>query len=127
MPDASMCPGCGEDKSNRRRLCNECVEKFGTVADNWPDWLREMVNSMYRWRYADLQASEYEIPLGDIEPYDGMEVEYEDQLWTRPRSEMGLSTGSEAMALPFAPYDDEEMNREYRKSNGITVLPIALP
>jgi hypothetical protein len=116
MPDASLCPGCNQPKPKSWKLCKTCLEIYGGIADEWDAWLRERVNSARRWQYQEEQAYDHEIPLGDVEPYDGMDPDLDEPLWTRPRDEMA-PVGPEA--LPYAPYEDEDMNRAYRKANGI--------
>jgi len=66
MSDSSKCPVCEQRKPRNKHLCMECREIYG-MADDWPEWLKEIVNSTDRWRYAFLQACEYEVPLGDDE------------------------------------------------------------
>jgi len=124
MPDASRCPACGKPKPKWWDLCKECLGIYGSAASEWPVFVRLAVNDTERERYQEQQMAYHETLLGDAEPYDGMDPDRDEPLWTRPRDEMALSFASPGpMALPYAPYDDEEMNRQYRKSNGISPLP----
>ena len=124
MPDSSRCPVCNERKPRNWRLCRECLELYGTDASEWDDWIRFKVNDARRWFYEDRRVYNNEVPLGDFEPYDGMDPDLDEQLWTRPLSEMGASFGEDGpLALPYAPYEDEEMNRQYRDANGIGAIP----
>ena len=120
MSDYSRCPACLQHKKKNRRLCKECIEIYGNNADDWPEWLRVLRNDTERWRYDDQQVNENEIPFADYEPSDDIEPDLDEPLLTRDRFEMAFSRDRYGYtALPYSPYDDEEMNRQYRKSNGI--------
>jgi hypothetical protein len=115
MPETSECPVCGSSKPHNRRLCRDCHLTYGGSSADWPAWLRLIINDIDREEYDDEQASEHEVPSGDVELHEDMDSDLDEPLWTRPKSEMALVEE----ALPYAPYDDEDMNRAYRKANGI--------
>ena len=121
MPYNSKCPSCLQHKKKNRRLCKACIEIYGNDAEEWPDWLRYLVNEDQRWRYDRLIVLEHELPFGDDDNEEDANPDFIEPLWTRDENEMGESTGAYgSLALPYAPYgDDEEMNIEYRKANGI--------
>ena len=114
------CIACGDRKSRKSWLCKECLSIYGKVADRWPPWLREKVNSSGRWRYDNKIALEHELPFGDDDLDEDEDPDFDEPLLTRDRKEMAFSSDRYGYtALPYSPYDNEEMNREYRKSNGI--------
>ena len=120
MPKYTACPVCGKPKKKKWNFCHDCLEIYGGKVDEWPEWLRVLRNDTERLRYDDQQSNDNELPLNDFESYIDQYWETTEVLHTRPREETRIITdayGSVAMA--YAPYDDEEMNREYRKANGI--------
>ena len=120
MSHTYVCVACGDNKRRKSCLCEECLSIYGKVADKWPPWLREKVNSSNRWRYDEKIAFEHELPFGDDDLDEDKDPDFDEPLLTRDRTEMAFSSDRYGRtALPYAPYVDEEMNREYRKANGI--------
>jgi len=133
-----LCPACRErPKPSDLALCHACRSKYGLNADNWPEWLRELVNSERRDRYADKCIREHEVnmppdceswvgtptwtdgvamPSNHYDDPDTMILVPDDQLLTRGPGEMAWAG---RVLLPYAPYDNEEDNRSYRRANGI--------
>jgi hypothetical protein len=56
---------CGKPISNNRRLCKECGDNYGYNPDNWPEWLRWLVNDMQR--SIDQERNHTELSLDEIE------------------------------------------------------------
>jgi len=126
MINRNECPACGEYKAKDFRLCTECHEIYGDLPSEWPSWLREQVNSNRRVAYEEKVLYEHELSLGEFVPYDGMEEVGSEELKTRVSGGMAWShpTGewgdpSRVLAMPWAPYDNEEDNIAYRRANNI--------
>jgi len=122
---SGYCPGCSGTKAVESKLCEDCGDIYGGYAD-WPAWLRFRYNDIRREAAHDQAAN-------DVEYYDE-DAQYQcvdDNLMTRPSAEMARSErptgdpwwadGGGAVTLPVSPYDDEEMNRQYREANGIVL------
>ena len=116
IPDASICPVCDCHKARNWKLCKDCGEIYGLIASEWPIWVRFKVNDNQRWRYELALFDEYET---------GLEADYEagrligvpdEPLLTRDESETALA-GKDY--LPYAPYNSEVENKQYRAANGI--------
>lgn len=118
VTDTTACPGCGCVKPRTHYICADCRETYGGKAADWPEWLRMLVNDSARWRAEDRQAAEREIPLDDFEPFEDMDGDLDEALMTRPREEMFVMRAP-TIALPYAPYDNDADNRDYRRANGI--------
>ena len=116
MPHFSTCPVCQQSKPHNRHLCTDCHGTYGQRSD-WPAWLQMIVNDIEREQCDDQLAARYEMPLDDFETDEDSDDDFDGPLWTRPRSE--LSGSDSGCGLPYAPYPDEETNRQYRRSNGI--------
>ena len=116
MLDRSICPGCSGEKSPVWRLCKSCFDIYGRDASVWPDWLSYSVADVYHDRWQDVQIAEHEVPFGAFEPGEEGELDGIAPLLTRPWDEMVETEGD---LLPWAPYDDDEMNEAYRESHGI--------
>lgn len=115
MSDSTECPVCGASKVPKFPLCRDCRQIYGTSATDWPAWVRLIVNDIAREEYDDDQAAQHEVQVDDPELSEETDLDSDEPLWTRPKSEMAVVEE----ALPYAPYDDEDMNRAYRKANGI--------
>jgi len=112
MSLTDTCPICGGNKSPRWHLCNKCHEKYGTTWAAWPEWLRSFVIDNQREGRAERAANEWEASL------TGRTVD--EALCTRAPDEMEWSGDD---LLPYAPYESDELNRIYRKANGIPERP----
>jgi len=120
MPGTSECPVCRQSKPKRWDLCRDCLHIYGSVAADWPEWLRLIINDNARVDYDERKRNTLEIPIGDFELFEDMAGDLDEPLWTRPGDEMMMTHGPlGAIPLPFAPYDNEDMNRAYRKANNI--------
>ena len=120
MTKYTACPVCGEPKKRKWNLCRDCLKIYGGAVDGWPEWLKILRNDTERLRYDTQQSNENEIPFNDFEYCIDQYWSDPEVLHTRPRNESRIVTDSYgSVSIPYAPYDDEEMNREYRKSNGI--------
>ena len=120
MSEYTACPICGEPKKRKWNLCHDCLEIYGGTADDWPEWLKSHMNSLRRTRYSGEQTNENEIPFNDFESYVDQYWSDIEVLNTRPQKETVIVTDAYgSVALPYAPYKGAEMNRQYRKSNGI--------
>ncbi len=127
----AYCPGCIGKKAIEAMLCRECGEIYGDYSE-WPGWLKFRYNDYRREAAQDQGVSESETPLNEYEYFcDAEEESDEDDLMTRPAEEMHVSTrpvgdawwadGCGDVLLPMSPYDNEDMNRQYRESNGIVL------
>jgi len=110
MSLANTCPICGGNKSPRWNICSKCGEKYGTAWARWPGGMRELVADYKREAWAERIAGEWEAPLTNA----GWATD--EALCTRAPDEMEWSGDD---LLPYAPYEDEELSRAYRKANGI--------
>jgi len=126
MSDSNECPRCGESKPREWTLCRDCLKQVGGEVDRWPDWLHEIRNHDRRQNYRNAIINEREICLEEIESEEIVQEVEVEQIVTRPPDEMAWSypTGEWGdplgrLSMPWAPYDDEEKNRAYRKSNNI--------
>ena len=122
MQNSKKCPACLEKKPKEWDLCKECLEIYGSTAADWPEWLRWNINDLRMSGYYDKQISNNETIFYDESTLDEDEgQDFDEHLLTRDRTEMAFSSDNYGRtALPYAPYgDDEEMNIEYRKANGI--------
>ena len=128
MVDTAECPGCIGSKAGDMDLCRACYDEYGRDRMRWPGWLLFLVNDNKRIKYTDILAARNEIPFGPFEPGEEAD-DLPGELTTRPIQEMGRSRRpgdipawmdqSGEMLLPYAPYEDEALNRQYRKANGI--------
>jgi hypothetical protein len=121
---ATECPGCTKAKPRWQSLCPECLETYGNAAAGWPEWLRFATNYDRRRRYGGEAESYHEITASAL----GVDAdELRADLRTngdKAGSARGLvpsyvADGQGTVQMPFAPYEDEAMNRLYRKANGI--------
>ena len=110
MADRHECPGCLGRKSPHWRLCAECFEIYGHDIDDWPAWLLFNVNSARREMHQSRLIASNEVPLEWTE----YGVVPDGPLRTRGDNEV-----IGALGLPYAPYADEALNRQYRQANGI--------
>jgi hypothetical protein len=104
-----LCIGCGIVIDRPFWLCQTCEDQFGVAGvpyREWPGYLKWLQKDAYREEYAarheyislDALADDVlggALDDGDVEPYR-----------------------SDAL-MAYAPYADEEANREYRKACGI--------
>jgi hypothetical protein len=104
-----LCVGCGIIIDRPFWLCQTCEDEFGVAGvpyRDWPEYLKWLKRDAQREEYAE--THEYisldaladdvlggEIDGGDVEPYR-----------------------SDAL-MAYAPYEDEDANREYRQACGI--------
>ena len=124
MSRSAECPVCTKRKPRRWSLCKECLSIYGTTAEGWPDYIKLMVNDARRWDYDERQRREYELPIDDFEIFEESNGDPDEQLWTRPRSEMMTTYGPlGSLVIPGSPYDNEDLNRAYRKANNIPEPP----
>lgn len=90
----------------------------------WPEWVRSIVNDARRWDYDERKREQYEIRVDDFELFEESNGDPDEQLWTRPRSEMMTTYGPlGSLVIPGSPYDNEDLNRAYRKANNIPEPP----
>ena len=84
--DNPTCVVCGKNVAYRWYLCAECEDKYGKRKDEWPEWLRFLVNDAAKERMRqkrgyyppidvrsidDMSDEElYEEGLYDVEPWD---------------------------------------------------------
>ena len=103
-------------------MCRDCLEIYGGRVEDWHPWVRDRVNQTRRWTYEQERASENDVPLGDFEIDDEGDIDedLDEPLYTRDRDDMVVVYEPPMrIALPYAPYDNEEQNQAYRKSVGI--------
>ena len=63
----SICPLCSSRKPRSSDLCKECRFIYGTNPQEWPEWLRFLINDNARWRRELVETSCKEAPLADYE------------------------------------------------------------
>lgn len=111
------CPVCGKQKPAVWDLCLACLREYGD-RDEWPGWVVYVVQEERRERYYQGERCRLEF---DVDPdwFDYGEGDYAiEELRTRLGPEMAWSE-RDRMLLPDGPYDDEELNRQYRESHRI--------
>ena len=117
MLDVETCPGCAkETKPKSWSLCPTCLKRYGSRVEDWPEWLREQTRGLHRERDQAYVTEIRRIPSEVMD--EGLDPAYvpDMPLYTRPAGEMAMSAGQ---LLPYAPYDNEDDNRRYRRANGI--------
>lgn len=114
MYDPSECPCCGGVKPAVWDLCNECLGRYG-YRDEWPEWLRFLVNDHARQRREHGRLVMHEFEVAEIDE----EYAMPEDLCTRPLSEMVWSACSARMLIPADPYSDDLTNQQYRRANGV--------
>src|SRR3990172_3937017 len=55
MANQRECP-CGRLITGKRELCRECVDVYGDERDEWPEWLRFLVNDLQRELKSELRG-----------------------------------------------------------------------
>ena len=65
IPNRYHCPACRGRKARHVSLCGDCLETYGESADEWPEWLRFLVNDEMRWLRECDAADENETPYDD--------------------------------------------------------------
>ena len=117
MIEIEMCPACArETKPKVWNLCPACLKKYGKAIDEWPGWLREQTRGLDRERKQEYVAEIRRLPSEALD--EGLTPAWvpDEPLHTRPRAEMEMVAGE---LLPYAPYDNDDDNRRYRRANGI--------
>ena len=100
VPHILKCPVCQRFTPHRFHLCTRCQERFGKIRGGYPPWLRFLardnenwINQLYRQSRAEVLFADRDVSdIGDTDDFYG---------------------------LPYAPYPDEDSNREYRRVNKI--------
>lgn len=128
MLDFNVCPACLGEKASNWRLCAECFEIYGYDSSEWNAWLQFKVADIEREKRGDLGAAAHEIPFGPFEPgAEGGDGETVDLItrpggmaWSRKPDDIPWWMDSAGeLLLPWAPYENDRMNAQYRKANGI--------
>jgi len=118
MPQHRICIGCGIIIERPFWLCQSCEELYGVVGkpySKWPRYLKDLVNEAQRFEY----RAKGTYPVAPEELDDWWLETDEGGVLMRRRS-AGLDRElTDADLLQYAPYDDEQSNREYRRVNGI--------
>lgn len=107
-------------------LCHGCAGAYG-LADlpfqDWPDWAKFLANQEHRERRQAYYERNW---VGYDDLMDTLELGDEDAL--RRLMQEPLITRAEGIGhegnpdwMPTAPYDDEELNEQYRASNHIRI------
>lgn len=80
---------CGKSISLRRQLCGECLEIYGNDKNEWPEWLRWMVNDTQR--IIDTERRHDELTIFSDEHFNPMRIkktsprfdkDFEDMIWS---------------------------------------------
>ena len=102
------CAICARTIPDRWWVCQECrdVWELRRPFANWPEWAKELKAQEQRYRIGDALES---VSLADLDaPLESLSRP--PRLRTRPDDDM-------VDGLPLDPYDDPELNRQYRKAN----------
>jgi hypothetical protein len=74
-PNAYRCPVCVGAKPRHISICGACANTYGHSVEDWPEWLRFLVNDEARWLYEEQQAADLELSLDDIDELDDLDDE----------------------------------------------------
>lgn len=103
---------CGNTKNPTWDLCSECNEIYGNRSE-WPEWLSFLVSDNNRIIY-------------DNRKWNAFVFGYFEQEGVKPNRSKNkpIRIGGDNVlvglcSLPYAPYQDEDDNKRYRKANGI--------
>jgi len=110
--DDNFCPYCGKTKPIKWNLCRSCLRKYGKKKKYWPKDVRYMVNSFFSFRMALSRDKKRLVGFVDADcaiPY------VPKVIMTRDINE----TEQGGDFLPYAPYDNEQDNKRYRRANRI--------
>lgn len=107
------CPFCGSWKPVKWDMCRACLCEYGG-RDEWPDWVRAVVEDVRRerWQTTYRQGREICLPPFVLEEID--ELEWPAPLRTGEGAEWELSGG---VLLRVSPYDCPELDRQYQASH----------
>jgi len=122
------CP-CGARIAWNRSLCRDCIREYGYDKERWPAWLRFYVADMQR--EIDYERNHDDLAIEPDERYPsemgdgaleaawaeiGAWIDTDGAQYYEPQEDPETAT---MRYMRYAPYDDEFLNRQYRRANHI--------
>ena len=126
---ADRCAICDRRIRGGQWVCKRCSRQYGLDRPyaEWPDWAKAAANAEQAVRRTQAAETGWQVTTGDGFPVGrdrGLDFELlapndGDALaeWARPVRV--ARERRETLPLPYAPYGDPELDRQYRRANRI--------